>query len=103
MLVFQGLVDTYILPPIANPVALSLDLELGGAALDEGLGYRTLEEDLALVGAHVAAAMKVGGAGREELGALAGVPLYVVKKAAMLPTLLRASRREHEWVRTARD
>ncbi|MCA9608123.1 MAG: glycosyltransferase [Myxococcales bacterium] len=58
---------------------------------------------LALVGAHVAAAMKVGGAGREELGALAGVPLYVVKKAAMLPTLLRASRREHEWVRTARD
>ncbi|MEZ4335476.1 MAG: hypothetical protein R3B82_02515 [Sandaracinaceae bacterium] len=38
VLVFQGLVDTYILPPIANPVALSLDLELGGAALDEGLG-----------------------------------------------------------------
>lgn len=58
---------------------------------------------LAVVAAHVAVAMKVGGAGREELGALAGVPLYVVKKAALLPTLFRASRKEHAWVRTARD
>ncbi|MCB9591974.1 MAG: glycosyltransferase [Sandaracinaceae bacterium] len=58
---------------------------------------------LALVGAHVAAAMKVGGAGREEWSALAGVPWYVAKKAAMLPTLLRASKASQEWVRTARD
>lgn len=58
---------------------------------------------LALVGAHVAAAMKVGGAGREEVEALAGVPLYVAKKAAMIPTILRASRQGQTWVRTARD
>jgi len=58
---------------------------------------------LALVGAHVAAAMKVGGAGRAEVEALAGVPLYVAKKAAMLPTILRASRQDQTWVRTARD
>ncbi len=58
---------------------------------------------LALVAAHVAAALTVGGAGREELTALAGVPLYVAKKAAMLPALLRASKKEQAWVRTARD
>ncbi len=57
---------------------------------------------LALVAAHVASALKVGGAGREELRALAGVPLYVAKKAAMLPSLLLASKREQAWVRTDR-
>ena len=58
---------------------------------------------LALVAAHVATAMKVGGAGIGELRALATVPLYVAKKVTMLPALLRASRREQQWVRTARD
>ncbi|MBX3272386.1 MAG: glycosyltransferase [Sandaracinaceae bacterium] len=58
---------------------------------------------LGVVGAHVATALKVGGAGRAELGALAEVPLYVAKKAVMLPSLLRASGAEQAWVRTARD
>lgn len=34
VLVFQGVRDHYIPPPIANPVALSLELDLAGEALD---------------------------------------------------------------------
>jgi hypothetical protein len=50
VLVFQGVVDTYIPPPIANPTALSLGLDQAGAALDEGIAERSLAADLALVG-----------------------------------------------------
>ena len=35
VLMLQGIVDTYILPPIANATSLSLKLPLGGSALDE--------------------------------------------------------------------
>lgn len=34
VLMIEGIVDTYILPPIANTTALSLGLDLAGAALD---------------------------------------------------------------------
>ena len=34
VLVLQGIVDTYILPPIANALTLALGLELAGPALD---------------------------------------------------------------------
>jgi hypothetical protein len=50
VLVFQGVVDTYIPPPIANPTALSLGLDLAGPALDEGIAARSFSDDLALVG-----------------------------------------------------
>jgi hypothetical protein len=36
LLVFQGIVDTYILPPIANPLTISLGIDLAGEALDRG-------------------------------------------------------------------
>jgi len=35
LLMLQGIVDTYILPPIANATSLSLGLDLGGPPLDE--------------------------------------------------------------------
>ena len=35
VLMMQGIVDTYILPPIANATSLSLGLDLAGPALDE--------------------------------------------------------------------
>ncbi len=35
VLMIQGIVDTYILPPIANATSLSMALDLGGEALDE--------------------------------------------------------------------
>jgi hypothetical protein len=62
VLVFQGLLDTYIPPPIANPIALSLGLELGGEALDDDHGEHALEPLLALFGRR-ALALPAGGNG----------------------------------------
>ncbi len=50
VLMFQGLLDTYIPPPIANATALSIGLDLAGDALDDGYGFTTLEEVLPLIG-----------------------------------------------------
>jgi len=53
-LVLQGIVDTYILPPMANATTLSMGLDLGGDALDrdhpELVDFRPAEEVLGLVG-----------------------------------------------------
>jgi hypothetical protein len=49
VLVFQGLLDSYIPPPIANPLNLSLELDLAGEALDESYPeYRPYIADEAL-------------------------------------------------------
>ncbi|UJR87119.1 glycosyltransferase family 2 protein [Sandaracinus amylolyticus] len=58
---------------------------------------------LGLVGAHVLSALYVGGGTAEDVSALARAPLYVAQKAMKLPSLLRASRKDQAWVRTARD
>lgn len=58
---------------------------------------------LGLVGAHVAASLKVAGATAEDVKALAKAPLYVLGKARFLPSILKASQKEQAWVRTARD
>ena len=63
---------------------------------------------LGVVAAHVAVALhqrprEPGASVADDLGALASVPGYVLRKAAMLPQLLRASRRDQSWVRTKRD
>jgi hypothetical protein len=58
---------------------------------------------LGVVGAHVAIAMKVGGAGATEMKALARVPRYLLWKAKVLPKVLQAASRQQEWVRTARS
>jgi hypothetical protein len=50
LLVFQGITDHYILPPIANALNLAIGADLGGPSLDEPLGYRTFEELLPLSG-----------------------------------------------------
>ncbi|MCB9598597.1 MAG: hypothetical protein H6719_38130 [Sandaracinaceae bacterium] len=50
VLVFQGVVDTYIPPPISNPLTLGLGLDLAGEPLDEALGPRPAAVDLALGG-----------------------------------------------------
>ncbi|MCA9576276.1 MAG: glycosyltransferase family 2 protein [Polyangiales bacterium] len=57
---------------------------------------------LALVGAHVLASLFTSGASRDDWSALAKAPLYVVRKVALAPAILRASRAEQEWVRTER-
>ncbi|AKF09430.1 glycosyltransferase family 2 protein [Sandaracinus amylolyticus] len=58
---------------------------------------------LGLVGAHVLSALYVGGGTAEDVSALARAPLYVAQKAMKLPSLLRASRKDQAWIRTARD
>lgn len=67
VLTVQGIVDTYILPPIANPLALALGLDLAGDALDattaELSGYRALEEELPFVGGQHLALPVAGNAG----------------------------------------
>ncbi len=51
VLMVQGIVDTYILPPISNPTVLALGLDLGGQALDAPLvEYPSVVELLQLVG-----------------------------------------------------
>ena len=40
VLMFQGILDTYIPPPVANALSLSLGLDLAGGALDESLSDR---------------------------------------------------------------
>lgn len=59
-LMIQGIVDHYILPPIANAASLSLGLDLVGEALDaehpELAGYRDLGGLLPLVGGAALAA-----------------------------------------------
>ena len=55
VLMFQGIVDRYILPPIANALTISLGLDLAGTALDVGhpeLGaFRSANDVLAYGGA----------------------------------------------------
>ncbi len=46
ILMFQGIVDTYILPPIANAYSLGFGIDLAGPALDEG--HPELSEHLPL-------------------------------------------------------
>ncbi|MBX3273647.1 MAG: hypothetical protein KF729_25510 [Sandaracinaceae bacterium] len=40
VLMFQGILDTYIPPPVANPLSLALGLDHAGSPLDETLGAR---------------------------------------------------------------
>ncbi len=57
---------------------------------------------LGLVAAHVATSLIAAGGTRADALALAKAPLYVVKKLSLLPAILRASKKDQEWVRTAR-
>jgi hypothetical protein len=56
----------------------------------------------AIIG-HVCAAIAVGGGAVSDLMALAFAPFYIVWKLALAPAIVRAARKDTEWVRTARD
>ncbi|MCB9674843.1 MAG: hypothetical protein H6737_06985 [Alphaproteobacteria bacterium] len=53
VLMAQGIVDTYILPPIANATTLSLGLDVAGPVLDTPLPYTSVSELLPLAGGRV--------------------------------------------------
>ena len=64
VLMFQGIVDTYILPPIANSTSLSVGLDLAGQPLDadspELSQFTPLADELPLVGRRVIALPATG-------------------------------------------
>ncbi|HXF38100.1 MAG TPA: glycosyltransferase family 2 protein [Blastocatellia bacterium] len=57
---------------------------------------------LGVVALHIVAALWVGGGGFKDIWALACAPFYIVWKAALLPKMLLASKKDAEWVRTER-
>jgi pimeloyl-ACP methyl ester carboxylesterase len=64
VLMLQGIVDTYILPPIANATSLSFGLDLAGTALDAGdpeLAAFTPLEDVLAFGAGAKVALPASG------------------------------------------
>ncbi len=67
VLMVQGIVDTYILPPMANATSLSLGLDLGGPALDAEdprlTAYEPLGDLLDLAGAEAVELPRAGVAG----------------------------------------
>lgn len=65
VLMFQGVVDTYILPPIANPLSLSMRLDLAGPELTDPriATYRTFSELAPLVGSGAVALPAAGNQG----------------------------------------
>ena len=58
---------------------------------------------LTIVAAHVLAAARLGGDFRGALRTLASAPLYVFWKSTTIPALWRGSRRNAQWIRTARN
>ena len=66
-LVVQGIVDTYILPPMANATALSHGLDLAGEALDADhpdlAQFRPLQDVIGLTGGEVIGLPAAGNAG----------------------------------------
>jgi hypothetical protein len=67
VLMMQGIVDHYILPPIANPMSLSMGLDLAGEALDEAnaelQAYTPIGDLLDLVGRKQISLPSAGNAG----------------------------------------
>lgn len=57
---------------------------------------------LTLVGAHVVAALLMGGGNLRDVAALAAAPFYVVWKLTLARRIARTARREADWVRTER-
>ncbi|HTS32132.1 MAG TPA: glycosyltransferase family 2 protein [Bryobacteraceae bacterium] len=93
--------------PLLDLLLLPLALHVGLLALALAAPVAVLRlygaAGLAVVGGHVAAAIAVGGGGWRDAAVLAWAPFYVLWKICMLPTILRASRKDAPWVRTERD
>lgn len=58
---------------------------------------------LILLGLHVLAAIRVGGGGWRDLGAVAAAPFYIFWKLTLFKALLHGARKDAAWVRTDRE
>jgi cellulose synthase/poly-beta-1,6-N-acetylglucosamine synthase-like glycosyltransferase len=88
-----------LLLPLALHVFLLLAALTGPSAVASACGAI----GLVTVGAHVVAAVHVGGGGWRDLAVLAAAPFYIVWKLCLLPATLRSSRRDSSWIRTERQ
>ena len=84
------------------PLAFHLCLLLLALATPDPLVRVTVLAQIALVGIHVVVSALRCGGGARSLVALAASPFYVLWKIALLGKMLRTSRRNAAWVRTAR-
>lgn len=94
----EPLLDLLLLP-LATHVGL-----LGATlAIPAPLSQLYAGAGLSVVAAHVAAALKVGGAEAGDIKAVLRAPLYIAWKAKLIPQILQNAQEETEWVRTARE
>lgn len=84
------------------PLAFHVLLLLVTLAVPFGPSRIYAAAGLGVVALHIFAALRVGGGGWKDLGALAAAPFYVVWKVMLIPAMLRTARRNAEWVRTER-
>ncbi len=96
-LVAEPLLELLTLP-LAYLAVLALVLEVLPLPLFRWYGACVI----ALLAAHVAFAIKVGGNARESVAALAGAPAYVFWKLARLRSIIGSARPGTQWLRTAR-
>ena len=57
---------------------------------------------LGVIAFHLLASIRIGGGGWRDVGALCLSPLYVLWKAAMLLKIIKASKKDYQWIRTER-
>jgi cellulose synthase/poly-beta-1,6-N-acetylglucosamine synthase-like glycosyltransferase len=84
------------------PLAFHAALLMLALALPCGPARWYAAAALIVIGAHVGAAIVVGGGGLADLAALAFAPFYIVWKLALAPAIGKAASKDTDWVRTAR-
>jgi cellulose synthase/poly-beta-1,6-N-acetylglucosamine synthase-like glycosyltransferase len=85
------------------PLALHVSLLVGGLAIPFFPVQIYSIFALALVGLHVALAVKLGGGGWADLRGLVAVPAYLAWKVSLVAPTLRSARSSSEWRRTERQ
>jgi len=85
------------------PLALHVSLLVGGLAIPFFPGQIYSAFALALVGLHVALAVKLGGRSWADLSGLVAVPAYLAWKVSLIAPTLRSTRSSSEWRRTERQ
>jgi len=84
------------------PLALHVSLLAAGLAMPFPAGQIYSAFALALVGLHVALAVKLGGGSWADLSGLMAVPAYLAWKVSLIAPTLRSTRSTTEWRRTER-
>jgi cellulose synthase/poly-beta-1,6-N-acetylglucosamine synthase-like glycosyltransferase len=94
----EPLLELLLLPLAFHAALLTLAM-----ALPFGPARWYAAAALMVIGAHVGAAIVMGGGGIADLAALACAPFYIVWKLALAPAIGRAAHKDTDWVRTARE